>query len=136
MQKNTSGTKKLNRRPCSLVSPLAGSLQLPYEHLMAPGKIKMEALTIIQTWWLTGKPIWLVGGFKHVFSTIYIYIWDNPSHWWTQIFQDAYCTTNQPWFGLDRSTIGDGHPGHPGHPKFLLAKTTTIPLAVSWFSDA
>jgi hypothetical protein len=73
MQKNTSGTKKLNRRPCSLVSPLAGSLQLPYEHLMAPGKIKMEALTIIQTWWLTGKPIWLVGGFKHVFSTIYIY---------------------------------------------------------------
>ena len=24
------------------------------------------------------------------------HIWDNPSHWRTHIFQDGYCTTNQP----------------------------------------
>ena len=38
----------------------------------------------------------LVGGFKHFFP---FHIWDNPSHWRTIIFQDAYCTTNQKWWG-------------------------------------
>ena len=35
----------------------------------------------------------LAGGFKHVFSIIYIYIWDNPSH--RLILFNMVKTTNQ-----------------------------------------
>ena len=44
----------------------------------------------------------LVGAFKqdfyypfHLYTYIYIHIWDNPSHWRTHIVQDGYKTTNQ-----------------------------------------
>ena len=37
----------------------------------------------------------LVGGLEHGFYFPF-HIWDNPSHWRTHMFQDGYCTTNQP----------------------------------------
>ena len=43
----------------------------------------------------------MTGLFMIIFHFIYGII--NPSHWRTHIFQDGYCTTNQPCFFLARS---------------------------------
>jgi hypothetical protein len=87
---------------------------------------------------------YLVGGFKHVFSIIYIYIsiyiniWDNPSHW--LIFFQMVKTTNQLWcFSQIRISstkwAGAGANSSLNSPWTYSVGLPTCDLGIPWFSS-